>query len=150
MNLSTSNLTNNSQMYSQLTNSVSTTTLNAINQQQQHQIQNSNSTSISPFNGPTNTTSEKPPKNDSSTKGGGLNIFNVDFLSRKNRERKEKKNAAAAAAAASTNEKSSKFSRGKKSKQNTNNSNQYENLGYAHMIFINKIYLNTLAKIYFN
>lgn len=115
---------NNSQMYSQLTNSVSTTTLNTINQQQPTAAQ-SQSASISPFNGAP--MDSKPAKND--TKGGGLNIFNVDFLTRKNRERKEKKNAAAAAAAAAdTSTKSSKFSRNKKSKQNANTS-QYENLG---------------------
>lgn len=142
-------MNSNSQMYSQLTNSVSTTTLNAIggggggvnqhsaSQQQQPQGQQS----ISPFNG---ASSEKPSasKND---KSSGLNIFNVDFLTRKNRERKEKKQAAAAAAAAAaTNNnnnntstststmKSSKFSRGKKAKQNTTvSSSQYENLGYV-------------------
>lgn len=143
-----------SQVYSQFTNSVSTTTLNTLNQQQQQQQQGQHhqvggqSSSISPFNGPSDSNHQKPSKQDS--KSSGLNIFNVDFLTRKNRERKEKKNAAAAAAATTTTTaatttapgdtstiststtKGSKFSRGKKtsSKQNAaNTSSQYENLG---------------------
>lgn len=73
-----------------------------------------------PFNGETggNTKSsgDKVGKNESnSTKGGGINIFNVDFLKIKNR--KEKKSEAETTPTENGSEKG-KISKGRKSKQN--------------------------------
>jgi hypothetical protein len=119
-----------SQLYSQLTNSASITTLNTINQTTSMNPPQTSSSNSSPFNVPptvASSGSDLKQRNDG-TKGSGLNIFNVDFLTRKNRERKEKKSAVAAESNSKPSQ--SKFSRGKKSKQNASStSNQYENLG---------------------
>ena len=153
-----------SNLYSQLTNSSSTTTLNSINshvnngaanvglqvqnQQQQQQQQQSGSSPNSAEVAAVQSGTVKAESKKSDSSRSGLNIFNVDFLGRKN-----KKAAAAAAAAAAaqkdsnkdqtntnTISKSSKFSRNtkKSSKQQANTTtsntsastsiNQYENL----------------------
>ena len=123
-----------SQLYSQLTNAASITTLNNINQSTLMHPQQTSSSNSSPFNVSSSTVaatvgSDVKPRNDAGpNKGSGLNIFNVDFLTRKNRERKEKKSAVATESNAKPSQ--SKFSRGKKAKQNSSStSNQYENLG---------------------
>lgn len=113
-----------SSLYSQLTNSASNTTLNTLSQ-----IGQGNSVArSSPINQSSGSSNDQSniKRNDSK----GLNIFNVDFLGRKN---KEKKAAAQKAALNNSGESKSKFSRNKKSKQTSstssnNNNNQYENL----------------------
>lgn len=138
------NIMGSNSFYSQLTNSVSTTTLNSIQQPTINTIVSTSSAigTASPINFPTNgasitpnnvtttTTTENMKRSDSK----GINIFNVDFLGRnKNKEKKAAQKAAAAAAAAIANEphniKTKQIKNTKKTKQNLSvSTNQYENL----------------------